>query len=120
MEEKTVQSEAVKALYRQSALARKNGTADMTLEEINAEIAAARADMDAKSKAGSILHYKGYSTQPEYSADDRIFFGRIIGIRDMVYFQSDSVKGIEKEFHKAVDDYLAFCAEIGKEQEEAQ
>lgn len=45
MEEKAVQSEAVKALYRQSALARKNGTADMTLEEINAEIAAARADM---------------------------------------------------------------------------
>lgn len=51
MEEKTFQSEAVKALYRQSALARKNGTADMTLEEINAEIAAARDDMDARKKA---------------------------------------------------------------------
>lgn len=40
-------SRAVRAMYEQSELARKNGTADMTLEEINAEIAAARADMDA-------------------------------------------------------------------------
>ena len=32
----------------QSDLARKNGTADMTLEEINKEIAAARADIDAE------------------------------------------------------------------------
>lgn len=120
MEEKTVQSEAVKALYRQSALARKNGTADMTLEKINAEISAARADMDAKRKAGNILHYKGYSAQPVYSADDRIFYGRIIGIRDFVDFQSESADGLEDAFHTAVDDYLAFCAEIGKEPEEAQ
>lgn len=25
----------------------------------------------------------------------------------MVYFQSDSVKDVEREFHEAVDDYLA-------------
>ena len=39
---------AVRAMYEQSDLARKNGTADMTLEEINKEIAAARADIDAE------------------------------------------------------------------------
>lgn len=61
------------------------------------------------------LHYKGYTAQPEYSADDHIFFGKILGIRDMVYFQSDSAKDIEREFHEAVDDYLEFCAEVGKE-----
>ena len=33
----------------------------------------------------------------------------------MVYFQSDSAKDIEREFHEAVDDYLEFCAEVGKE-----
>lgn len=62
-----------------------------------------------------LIQYKGYSSRPEYSADDHIFFGRIIGIRDVVYFQSDSAKDIEKEFHEAVDDYLEFCAEVGKE-----
>jgi len=61
------------------------------------------------------MQYKGYSCRPEYSASDHIFFGKILGIRDMVYFQSDSAKDIEREFHEAVDDYLEFCAEVGKE-----
>ena len=26
-------------------------------------------------------------------------------------------KGLEEEFHKAVDDYLMFCSEIGKQPE---
>lgn len=64
-------------------------------------------------------HYKGYSTMPEYSAKDGIFHGKILGIRDMVYFQADSAKDIESEFRKAVDDYWAFCAEVGKEPQTA-
>ena len=67
-----------------------------------------------------LMQYKGYSCRPEYSTDDHIFFGRVIGIRDMIYFQADSAKDIEKEFRKAVDDYLVFCVEMGKEPEEAQ
>lgn len=62
-----------------------------------------------------LMQYKGYSCRPEYSVDDHIFFGKILGIRDTVYFQSDSAKDIEREFHEAVDDYLEFCKEIGKE-----
>lgn len=66
-------------------------------------------------KNGDVLRYKGYSARPVYSADDRIFYGRILGIRDFVDFQSDSAGELEAEFHKAVDDYLAFCEEVGKE-----
>lgn len=64
---------------------------------------------------GGLIHYKGYTAQPEYSAEDRIFCGKILGISDLVDFQSESAKDLEDEFHKAVDDYLAFCEEIGKE-----
>lgn len=39
---------AVRAMYEASENAKKNGTADMTLEEINAEIAAARADISSR------------------------------------------------------------------------
>lgn len=42
---------AIRAMHSLGAAAEKNGTANMTLEEINAEIAAARADMDARKKA---------------------------------------------------------------------
>ena len=39
---------AVRAMYEASESAKKNGTADMTLEETNAEIAAARADISSR------------------------------------------------------------------------
>lgn len=33
----------------------------------------------------------------------------------MVNFESETYDGLEEEFHKAVDDYLKFCKEVGKE-----
>lgn len=56
----------------------------------------------------SVLHYKGYSARPEYSADDQIFYGKILGIDDLVDFYTEDARKIELEFHAAVDDYLAF------------
>lgn len=63
------------------------------------------------------MTYKGYSARPEYSAEDGVFFGRLLGINDLVNFESENVEGLEEEFHKAVDDYLALCSEIGKQPE---
>ena len=62
-----------------------------------------------------LLQYKGYSAKPEYSVEDRIFYGVILGIDDLVDFMSDNAGELENEFHAAVDDYLEFCKEIGKE-----
>ena len=61
------------------------------------------------------LRYKGYSAKADYSAEDRIFYGTILGISDMVEFQSENAKDLEDEFHQAVDEYLEFCKEIGKD-----
>ena len=61
------------------------------------------------------MTYKGYSARAEYSAEDVVFFGRLLGINDLVNFESANAEGLEEEFHKAVDDYLAFCSEIGKQ-----
>ncbi len=65
-------------------------------------------------KNSDLLRYKGYSARPEYSSEDHIFYGTILGIDDSVDFQSESAKDLEEEFHKSVDDYLEFCEEIGK------
>ena len=62
-----------------------------------------------------VLHYKGYSAKPEYSVSDKIFHGKVLGITDLVYFCAENAKDVEQEFHKAVDDYLEFCKEIGKD-----
>lgn len=60
------------------------------------------------------LTYKGYYTEIHYSEEDKVLFGKIEGIADLVNFESDSARDIEEEFHKAVDDYLAYCDEAGK------
>ncbi len=67
----------------------------------------------------NILRYKGYSARPEYSVEDRTFYGTILGIDDLVDFMSDNEGKLEKEFQSAVDDYLEFCKEIGKEPQKA-
>ena len=59
--------------------------------------------------------YKGYFTNINFSVSDRVLYGKIEGIDDLVTFESDNAADIEKEFHNAVDDYLAFCEEVGKE-----
>lgn len=66
---------------------------------------------------GNIMKYKDYSAVIEYSCEDKVLFGKIIGINDLVTFESDSADEIENEFHAAVDDYLAYCKEVGKEPE---
>ena len=63
----------------------------------------------------NVLKYKGYSAVVEYSAEDKVFFGKIDGIRDLVSFCSENAAEIEKEFQTAVNDYLLFCVEVGKE-----
>lgn len=64
-----------------------------------------------------ILQYKGYYADIHFSAEDDVFFGKIIGINDLVNFEADSVKGLRKTFKEAVEDYLKTCKEAGKEPE---
>ena len=52
----------------------------------------------------NILQYKGYFTKIEYSVEDRLLYGKIEGIKDLVNFESENVEEIEQEFKNAVDD----------------
>lgn len=61
-----------------------------------------------------IIQHKGYYAEVHFSAEDEIFFGKIIGINDLVNFEADTVKGLKKEFTNAVSDYLSTCQELGK------
>lgn len=61
-----------------------------------------------------VLTRKGYSAKVEFDAADRIFHGRIAGIRDVVSFHADTVDGLIAAFEEAVDDYLEACADFGK------
>jgi len=62
-----------------------------------------------------ILEYKGYYASLHFSSEDEVFYGKILGIDDLVNFEGASVKELKKAFHEAVDDYLETCRELGKE-----
>lgn len=62
----------------------------------------------------SVLEYRGYHTNITYDAHAGRLRGVINGIDDHVDFSSDKIEKIEEEFHKAVDDYVEFCREVGK------
>jgi predicted HicB family RNase H-like nuclease len=68
-------------------------------------------------KQGNYLHYKNYTGSVEFSEEDAVFHGKVIGIKALISFEGDSVSAITNDFHKAVDDYLKFCASRGKEPE---
>jgi predicted HicB family RNase H-like nuclease len=60
------------------------------------------------------LSYKGYDGSVEYSAEDRVLHGSLLGIRDAIVYERVDVDGLESNFRAAVDEYLAFCEEEGK------
>ena len=62
-----------------------------------------------------ILEYKGYYADIHFSANDEVFFGKLIGISDLVSFEGNSVNELKEAFKEAVEDYLETCQEIGKE-----
>ena len=53
------------------------------------------------------LNYRGFSGSVEYSAEDKILYGHILGIRGLVSYEGSSVEELEKCFREAVDDFLA-------------
>ena len=65
----------------------------------------------------NVLEYKRYRTVVEIDFETSKFHGKIEGIKDFVNFVADSIDDVVSEFHKAVDDYLALCDELGVEPE---
>ncbi len=58
------------------------------------------------------MKYKGYFAKVEFDAEDRIFVGHIIGIRDVVGFHGKSVEELESSFQEAIDNYLDACIKL--------
>jgi len=63
------------------------------------------------------MMYKGYIGQVAYDDDAKIFHGQVIGLKDIITFQGESVKELEQAFKDSINDYLAFCKELGQNPE---
>ncbi len=65
------------------------------------------------------LRYKDFIGTVQYSANDRVFHGKIAFITDLVTFEGSSVCELEAAFQEAVDDYIELCAVAGKKHEKS-
>ena len=61
------------------------------------------------------MTHQGYAARIEYSDEDELLVGRVIGIRDLITFHGESLDEIRRAFHEAVDFYLETCAERGEQ-----
>ncbi len=57
--------------------------------------------------------YKGYRGSAEYSTEDRVFHGKLLGIRALVMYESEIEEGLQPVFEEAVGDYLELCEQTG-------
>ena len=68
-------------------------------------------------KPNNYIHYKGYTGSVEFSEADAVFHGKVAGIKSLISFEGDSVATLTEDFRNAIDEYLEFCLESGKEPE---
>lgn len=62
-----------------------------------------------------ILKYKRYKGCVHFSTEDNLYYGWILGIKDLVDYNSETEEDIENQFRLAVDDYIEFKKEIGRD-----
>ena len=55
------------------------------------------------------MEYKGYIGSVEFSAEDRLFFGKVQGVQALISYEGQSADELIADFQSAVDDYLALC-----------
>ncbi len=55
------------------------------------------------------LTHKGYFAKINFDERDSIFWGKVIGIKDSITFEGETVAQLTKDFHNAIDHYLADC-----------
>ena len=60
------------------------------------------------------ITHKGFIGSVHFSAEDKVFHGKIEGINDLVTFEGSSVDGLSKAFHEAIEDYIELCKEAKK------
>ena len=63
----------------------------------------------------NILKYKGFIGSIEVSLDDKCLYGKLLYVNDLVTYEAKIISELEKEFRKAVDDYLETCEKLGRE-----
>lgn len=61
-----------------------------------------------------VLQYKDYYATVHFSNEDDVFYGKVIGVNDLITFEGASVKALKDAFKEAINDYVETCKELDK------
>ncbi len=59
------------------------------------------------------ISYKGYAGEIQSRKHAGVICGEVVGITDLIAFQSATYHELEVTFQTAVEDYLAACRDLG-------
>lgn len=65
------------------------------------------------------LTYKGFTAKIEFSADDNVFFGRLLGTKDIVGFHGETVEELKDAMRQSVDFYIETCEKEGRQSQKS-
>ena len=63
----------------------------------------------------NLMRYKGYLGSVEYSEEDEILHGKVLGIRSLLSYEAETIKELRRIFEETVDEYLEDCKVDGRE-----
>jgi len=63
------------------------------------------------------LEYKGYTGSIEYSKEDDLLYGKVLGIKGLISYEGKTGHELEADFQEAINTYLADCKQDGVEPE---
>ena len=52
------------------------------------------------------LHYRGFTGSIEYSEEDHLYYGKVLGIRDLISYEGTSKSELFLDFRGAINDYI--------------
>lgn len=64
-----------------------------------------------------MIEYKGYVGVFEFDEELGQFHGYVVNTQDVISFYGSSVEELRAELQTSVEEYLAFCAENGRDPE---
>jgi predicted HicB family RNase H-like nuclease len=59
------------------------------------------------------LNYKGYTGSIEYSKEDDLLYGKVLGIKGLISYEGKTGNDLEHDFVEAIEEYLSSCIDAG-------
>ena len=56
-----------------------------------------------------VMKYKGFIGSVHYASEDRVFYGQVEGINDLISFEGSTVDELEEGFKYMVDEHIKDC-----------